>query len=210
MNNRVSSYLNREKNTVNILRQSSTSRPVLPRARVLAVLLVVPLLAGCASPITLRSAGAVSAPTGGPASSSNSVGSGSFVEPAAVQKEYSAAVSTFPEPLPTRVTFPSKIPAQAPDSRSQPGVGASFASFYWLCAWEHVYLAANTAGNKETATAAAGKIGLWTTLPWSQKYFDDSNHSWRDAVLTPALHGDASGVQAQYQGDCGIYRDNNG
>jgi hypothetical protein len=102
MNNRVSSSLNREKITVNILRQSSTTRTVLPTARVLALLLVVPLLlAGCASPVTLRSAGAVSVPTGIPTSSSDSIGTGSFMEPAAVQKEYSAAVSTFPEPLPT-------------------------------------------------------------------------------------------------------------
>lgn len=111
--------------------------------------------------------------------------------------------------LPRGVAWPTIPPAELSDTEAlfEEGFIESTANLYWVCAWEDVLVSATKSGDANGVAAGRGAIAAFAKNKWFTQGTYDSDGTWRETVLKPALAGDLSGVAEQLAG-CDYYRSN--
>lgn len=123
----------------------------------------------------------------------------------AVEREYERTTKSFPIPLPAGQAYPqSAPPQQAAGVHYEKGVGSAFVSFYDKCAWERAALAEHNKGDGAALKIALANLTRWNNLPASVSQADNTDHGWRDYVLTPAQSGEFSHMTKDIAGSCDL------
>jgi hypothetical protein len=120
----------------------------------------------------------------------------------AVEHAYVAATKSFPIPLPKGESYPHAAPAQPADVVYQKGYGASFVSFYLLCAWSRTALAANASHDRAAASEAVSMVAKWDDLPVSVSQADNSDGGFAKGVVEPAQVGKFAALEGYVKSSC--------
>ncbi len=124
--------------------------------------------------------------------------------------EYHLTVDSFPEELPPGVSFSNDVPSSFDlTGQSEPGVGESFAYFYWACAWQAHYIEALEAQDKPAQTEALDQLERWTTTDFYRDHYDDPQDIWTTMIVDPARAGNPAELIAYFENGCAYYTENN-
>ena len=133
-----------------------------------------------------------------------------LVDSALMVDEYEQTVDGFPNDLPDGVNFAPAVPKEFDlTGKSEPGVGESFAYFYWVCAWQDAFITAYKADDKKTQTAALDALAQWKSTDFYRDHFDDPQDLWTSEMIDPARAGDPTELIAYFENGCSYYRENN-
>ncbi|MEJ1088462.1 hypothetical protein WDU99_09055 [Microbacterium sp. Mu-80] len=117
---------------------------------------------------------------------------------------YQETVVSFPEHLPDGMTFPDTPPPMEGEIGRGNAAGAAY--FYWVCAWEDIYLTKTDSSTRQTAMDAMRKF---PQTEWGSRYYDDPDNVW-GATLDAAELGDLTELRAFHESDCSFYRTGDG
>lgn len=126
--------------------------------------------------------------------------------------EYQTALSEFPESLPDGVGFPDTLPPALLKNNyvAEMDVGERQAAFYWLCAWQDVFLTAESIGDQAAADVAFDRLASgWKSLPYHEKHVDDPHQVWRKEILGPAKLGNDRPLKQYFNTSCSFYQEHN-
>jgi hypothetical protein len=129
-----------------------------------------------------------------------------------VMAEYQKAAAEFPEALPAGVSFPNALPPVYLKNNyvAEAGVGEGVAAFYWLCAWQDAFLAAQTSGDQAAADEAFERMSAdWESLPYYEKHVEDPGKTWHKNVIEPATLGDITPLKRDFNRGCSFYQEHN-
>lgn len=117
---------------------------------------------------------------------------------------YQETIDDFPETLPDAVEFPETPPPMGGQIGRGNAAGAAY--FYWLCAWEDVYL---TDLDSTTRATAMEQMRKFPQTSWGSRYYLDPDNVW-GSTLDAAELGDLTELRAFNESDCAFYRTANG
>lgn len=129
-----------------------------------------------------------------------------------VMAEYQKAASEFPEALPDGVSFPNALPTAYLKNNyvAEAGVGEGVAATFWLCAWQDVFLKADSSGDQASADEAYERMTTdWESLPYYENHVEDPDKVWRKEILGPALDGNDRPLKGYFNTSCGFYEEHN-
>jgi hypothetical protein len=118
----------------------------------------------------------------------------------AAATEYDAAAAKLTLPKGAK-GFPGLSEPQE-KTRYQEGVGLVQAQYYWQCAWEKEWLAAQETGGGRAKAALAELEKAPKMKYMSKKHLDDQGRSDYLAYLDRAKLDDPSGFQMDYTANC--------
>lgn len=119
--------------------------------------------------------------------------------------QWQPSVESFPKPLPSGVTWPSKPPKSlAENSLSEVGRAPVAAAFYWMCAWESEYLEAEDRGDAKAGALALDSLSSFGDLPIVKEHFRDVS-AWTQDVVTRSRDGDSSILRESFSSGCSTF-----
>lgn len=124
--------------------------------------------------------------------------------------EYRTTVERFPFDLPDGDDFPERIQsASNPDQLYQKGWGEGQAYFYWMCAVERRTID-TVRSSPDMSRQWAETLGQVLDTSWFRTYYQDTDGTFANDVVSKAELGDVSVMSQFYDSDCAWYRQVNG
>ena len=124
--------------------------------------------------------------------------------------EYYQTIEEFPEPLPGGVSFATEIPTSFDlEGQSEPGVGQSFAYFYWACAWQQEFILGYDDEDLARQTQALDMLERWKETEFYAAHYDDPDDLWTTLMIDPARAGNPTELISYFENGCGYYIENN-
>ncbi len=125
---------------------------------------------------------------------------------AKLQGEYLESISDISVPLPDGVKYPASSEVVLGENTvADPGVGASYANFYWKCAWEDAYFDALATKDPNAAKSALTTLGSWESLPFVKAHVVDPERIWYSGIYKPAFDGDTRLLYDEFSNGCQFY-----
>lgn len=159
----------------------------------------IPLLAKFAAAVALVAIGAGAGSMAALAASGATEG---YVPGDQMDRAWQATSGDRMPELPEGYRWPAETPIKAgPDVQVDAGVLASTRAFYWMCAWEHVFLNSPSAEEQSKALDALPRLGEFDAM----REANGSVAVWQANVVAPAAAGDPAPIRDEYAASCAAF-----